>query len=44
MKLKLIIVLIIINSLLLAAEYQINLSWDEFEGECNGFISGSIGE
>ncbi len=44
MKLKFIIVLIIINSLLLAAEYQINLSWDEFEGECNGFISGSIGE
>ena len=25
-------------------EYQINLNWDEFEGECNGFISGSIGE
>ncbi|MCK5052223.1 MAG: carboxypeptidase regulatory-like domain-containing protein [Candidatus Cloacimonetes bacterium] len=44
MKLKFIIVLIIINSLLLAAEYQINLSWDEFEGECNGLISGSIGE
>ena len=44
MKLKFIIVLIIISSLLLAAEYQINLSWDEFEGECNGFISGSIGE
>ncbi len=44
MKLKLIILLIIINSFLLAIEYQINLNWDEFEGECNGFISGSIGE
>ncbi|RLC54946.1 MAG: hypothetical protein DRH89_08685 [Candidatus Cloacimonadota bacterium] len=44
MKLKFIIFLILINSFLLATEYQINLSWDEFEGECNGFISGSIGE
>jgi len=44
MKLKFIIFLILMNSFLLAAEYQINLSWDEFEGECNGFISGSIGE
>jgi hypothetical protein len=43
MKLKLIIILIIINCFLLATEYQINLGWDEFEGECNGFISGSIG-
>ena len=44
MKLKFIIFIILINSFLLAVEYQINLSWDEFEGECNGFISGSIGE
>jgi len=44
MKLKLIILIIIINSFLFATEYQINLNWDEFEGECNGFISGSIEE
>ena len=44
MKLKFIIFLILINSFLFATEYQINLSWDEFEGECNGFISGSIRE
>ncbi|MDA3814235.1 MAG: carboxypeptidase regulatory-like domain-containing protein [Candidatus Cloacimonetes bacterium] len=44
MKIKLLIFLILFNSFLLAAEYQINLNWDEFEGECNGFISGSIGE
>ena len=44
MKLKLITLLIIINCFLLATEYQINLNWDEFEGECNGFISGSIDE
>ena len=44
MKLKFILLLIIINCLLIAFEYQINLNWDEFEGECSGFISGSIGE
>ncbi|MEA2095069.1 MAG: carboxypeptidase regulatory-like domain-containing protein [Candidatus Cloacimonadota bacterium] len=44
MKLKLLILLIIMHCLLFAVEYQINLSWDEFEGECNGFISGSIGK
>lgn len=44
MKIKFFIILILINVFLLATEYQINLSWDEFEGECNGFISGSIGE
>lgn len=44
MKLKFLIILIIINYFLFAVEYQINLNWDEFEGECNGFISGSIGE
>ena len=44
MKLKLIILLIIINCFLFAIEYQINLTWDEFGGECNGFISGSIEE
>ncbi|MDP8269258.1 MAG: hypothetical protein P9L97_11075 [Candidatus Tenebribacter davisii] len=40
----LIILVILVNTILFAVEYQINLSWDEFEGECNGFISGSIGE
>ena len=44
MKLKFILLLILINCILIAVEYQINLSWDEFEGECNGFLSGSIGE
>ncbi len=44
MKLKFILLLIFINCFLIAVEYQINLSWDEFEGECNGFLSGSIGE
>lgn len=29
--------------MLYAIEYKIDLSWDEFEGECNGFISGTIG-
>jgi len=28
----------------LNAEYKILLNWDEFEGECNGFLSGSIGK
>ena len=31
-------------TLLFAAHYEIHLSWDEFEGECNGFVSGSIGK
>lgn len=26
-----------------AANYEIQLDWDEFGGECNGFISGTIG-
>ncbi len=26
-----------------ATEYKILLSWDEFEGECNGFLSASFG-
>jgi hypothetical protein len=25
-------------------EYTVQLSWDEFEGECNGFMSGHIGK
>ncbi|MCF7859858.1 MAG: hypothetical protein K9N07_11140 [Candidatus Cloacimonetes bacterium] len=44
MKLNIFLTLFIAMSFLTAAEYQINLNWDEFEGECNGFISGSIGE
>lgn len=44
MRLKLLIFILLISSFVIAAEYQINLNWDEFEGECNGFISGSIGE
>jgi len=44
MKIKFLLILLFINYFLFASEYQINLSWDEFEGECNGFISGSIDE
>ena len=29
---------------LAAASYEIRLDWDVFGGECNGFISGNIGE
>ncbi|RLD53829.1 MAG: hypothetical protein DRJ01_18855, partial [Bacteroidetes bacterium] len=44
MKSVIIIISLFTICLLWANEYQINLSWDEFEGECNGFISGTIGE
>jgi len=43
-KLVLFIMLFQISLLLFGAEYKILLSWDEFEGECNGFLSGSIGK
>ncbi len=34
----------LVSCLMLSAiEYKIDLLWDEFEGECNGFISGTIG-
>jgi hypothetical protein len=42
---RFITLLIVLYAVLLsAANYEIRLSWDEFEGECNGFLSGSIGK
>jgi hypothetical protein len=43
MKKLILLLTILFFSQLYAIEYQINLTWDEFEGECNGFMSGSIG-
>jgi len=37
------LIMIISISAIYAAEFRIELDWDEFEGECNGFISGTIG-
>ncbi len=31
-------------SFLLFASYRIDLDWDEFSGECNGFLNGTIGD
>ncbi len=44
MKRLILLLTILFFSQLYAIEYQINLAWDEFEGECNGFMSGSIGK
>ncbi|MCF7792840.1 MAG: hypothetical protein K9N09_02650 [Candidatus Cloacimonetes bacterium] len=44
MKKLLIVVTLIISGILWSAEYTVQLSWDEFEGECNGFMSGHIGK
>jgi Carboxypeptidase regulatory-like domain len=38
------IILVIFGACLWAAEYEIQLTWDDFEGECNGFMSGNIGK
>ncbi|NQV18841.1 MAG: hypothetical protein HQ534_09895 [Armatimonadetes bacterium] len=43
MKIFSILIILAFACLLWSAEYRINLSWDEFEGECNGFVSGTIG-
>jgi len=40
---KILILVLLLNVIFLSAEYKIELNWDEFEGECNGFISGTIG-
>ncbi|MBC8465900.1 hypothetical protein H8D57_02640 [bacterium] len=41
----LIVFFIVVFSInLWADEYVVQLTWDEFEGECNGFMSGSIGK
>ena len=44
MKKLILLLTILFFSQLYSIEYQINLTWDEFEGECNGFMSGSIGK
>jgi len=44
MKTMLILFTIIFSCISWANEYTIHLSWDEFEGECNGFMSGNIGK
>ena len=42
---KLFVVIFIMTCIFLwSSEYRVQLSWDEFEGECNGFMSGSIGK
>ncbi|HPR16849.1 MAG TPA: carboxypeptidase regulatory-like domain-containing protein [Candidatus Cloacimonadota bacterium] len=44
MKVYLLIFLVVASTFLWSVEYTIQLSWDDFEGECNGFMSGSIGK
>ncbi|MDY6915233.1 MAG: hypothetical protein SVM86_02815 [Candidatus Cloacimonadota bacterium] len=40
---KLLIILVgLLMGTLWSAEYRIDLDWNEFSGECNGFISGTI--
>jgi len=38
------IICLLLTGIAFAANYEIQLNWDEFEGECSGFISGTIGE
>jgi hypothetical protein len=42
MKKVLLIFCCLLTASLGSAEYRIDLDWDEFMGECNGFISGTI--
>ncbi|MCK4652963.1 MAG: hypothetical protein KAU01_00790, partial [Candidatus Cloacimonetes bacterium] len=44
MKKFFILLMFLVSNYLWTAEYQVNLNWDEFEGECNGFMSGTIGK
>lgn len=44
MKNTFIIIFLLSIGIVFAANYEIQLNWDEFEGECNGFISGTIGD
>lgn len=44
MKRVIVVFVLILGSLLWCSEYTVQLSWDEFEGECNGFMSGHIGK
>ncbi|MDO9578323.1 MAG: hypothetical protein Q7J16_10600 [Candidatus Cloacimonadales bacterium] len=44
MRVLIVLLLVVFSTSLAAAEYVIQLSWDEFEGECNGFMSGNIGK
>ena len=43
-KLKILIFVLFVVTALGAVNYEIRLDWDEFGGECNGFISGSMGD
>jgi hypothetical protein len=42
MKKLLVITLSLLIGILCSTEYRIDLDWDEFAGECNGFVSGTI--
>ncbi|MCK4312220.1 MAG: hypothetical protein KAW88_05745 [Candidatus Cloacimonetes bacterium] len=44
MKKFFILLMFLVSNYLWTSEYQVNLDWDEFEGECNGFMSGTIGK
>ncbi len=44
MKICLIVLSLLLSGFLWSAEYTVQLSWDEFEGECNGFMSGHLGK
>ncbi len=37
------IIILLITGFMWSDNYQIQLNWDDFEGECSGFISGTIG-
>jgi hypothetical protein len=43
-KWEMLVLFLIIFFTLNAANYEIRLDWDEFGGECNGFLSGTIGD
>jgi len=44
MRNTLLVICLFLTGISFAANYEIQLNWDEFEGECNGFISGTIGD
>jgi hypothetical protein len=44
MKKIILVFALVVSSMLWCAEYTVQLSWDEFEGECNGFITGHVGK
>ena len=44
MRALIVLLIVVFSCSLWASEYIIHLNWDDFEGECNGFMSGSIGK